>query len=60
MDNSRTVIARSLMESIEKYAERALNGDTTLDQGMSAIGYVVDAYNEFFLTGRGKVSRKGE
>lgn len=60
MANSKAVISRSLMISIKAFADRALSGEKTVDLGMVEIGAIVDAYNEFFCTGRGKVSRKGE
>ena len=60
MGNSKAVISRSLMVSIKASADRALSGETTVDLGMVEIGSIVDAYNDFFCTGRGKVSRKGE
>lgn len=60
MANSEVIISRSLMESIKASAERALNGEITVDLGMVEIGFKVDAYNKFFCTGRGKVSREGE
>ena len=60
MVTSKAVISRYLMVSIKASADRALSGETTVDLGMVEIGAIVDAYNEFFCTGRGKVSRKGE
>lgn len=48
------------MVNIKASADRALSGEETVDLGMVEIGAIVDAYNEFFCTGRGKVSRKGE
>lgn len=60
MVTSRAVISRYLMVNIKASADRALSGETTVDLGMAEIGAIVDAYNEFFYTGRGKVSRKGE
>lgn len=60
MGNPKAVISRSLMVSIKAFSDRALSGETTVDLGMVEIGAIVDAYNEFFCTGRGKVSRKGE
>lgn len=60
MVTSKAVISRYLMVSIKASADRALSGETTVDLGMAEIGAIVDAYNEFFCTGRGKVSRKGE
>ena len=60
MGDSKAVISRSLMASIKAFADRALSGETTVDLGMVEIGAIVNAYNEFFCTGRGKVSRKGE
>ena len=60
MVTSKAVISRYLMVSIKASADRALSGETTVDLGMAEIGAIVDAYNEFICTGRGKVSRKGE
>ena len=60
MVTSNAVISRYLMVNIKASADRALSGETTVDLGMAEIGVIVDAYNEFFCTGRGKVSRKGE
>lgn len=60
MGDSKAVISRSLIASIKAFADRALSGETTVDLGMVEIGAIVNAYNEFFCTGRGKVSRKGE
>ena len=60
MVTSKAVISRYLMVSIKASADRALSGETTVDLRMAEIGAIVDAYNEFFCTGRGKVSRKGE
>ena len=60
MGNSKAVISRYLTVSIKAFADRALSGEITVDLGMAEIGAIVDAYNEFFCTGRGKVSRKGE
>ena len=52
-DNSKIVIAQALMMRIKDYAERALNGkDVTLDMAMTEIRYTVDAYDEYFQTGR--------
>lgn len=60
MARSKVIISRSLMESEKVTAERALNGEITVDIGMQEIGDKVDAYNEFFYTGRGKVSKEGD
>ena len=52
-NNSDLVIAQSLMMRIKDYTERALNKkDVTLDVAMSEIRYTVDAYDEYFHTGR--------
>ena len=41
------------MMRIKDYAERALNKkDVTLDVAMTEIRYTVDAYDEYFQTGR--------
>ena len=52
-NNSNLVIAQALMMRIKDYTERALNKkDVTLDVAMSEIRYTVDAYDEYFHTGR--------
>ena len=52
-DNSKIVIAQALMMRIKDYAERALDKkDVTLDMAMTEIRYTVDAYDEYFQTGR--------
>ena len=52
-DNSKIVIAQALMMRIKDYAERALDRkDVTVDIAMSEIRYTVDAYDEYFQTGR--------
>ena len=52
-NNSDLVIAQSLMMRIKDYVERALNEkDVTLDIAMTEIRYTVDAYDEYFQTGR--------
>ena len=52
-NNSNLVIAQALMMRIKDYTERALNKkDVTLDVAMSEIRYTVDAYDEYFRTGR--------
>ena len=52
-DNAKIVIAQSLMMRIKDYAERALNKkDVTLDIAMVEIRDTVDAYDEYFQTGR--------
>ena len=52
-NNSDLVIAQSLMMRIKYYTERALNErDVTLDVAMAEIRYTVDAYDEYFQTGR--------
>ena len=52
-NNANIVIAQALMMRIKDYAERALNGkDVTLDMAMTEIRYTVDAYDEYFQTGR--------
>ena len=52
-DNSKIVIAQALMMRIKDYAERALDKkDVTLDMAMAEIRYTVDAYDEYFQTGR--------
>ena len=52
-NNANIVIAQALMMRIKDYAERALDRkDVTLDIAMSEIRYTVDAYDEYFHTGR--------
>ena len=52
-DNSKIVIAQALMMRIKDYAERSLDKkDVTLDMAMAEIRYTVDAYDEYFQTGR--------
>ena len=52
-DNAKIVIAQALMMRIKDYTERALNEkDVTLDMAMTEIRYTVDAYDEYFQTGR--------
>lgn len=52
-DNAKIVIAQALMMRIKDYAERALDKkDVTLDMAMAEIRYTVDAYDEYFHTGR--------
>ena len=52
-NNSNLVIAQALMMRIKDYVERALNEkDVTLDIAMTEIRYTVDAYDEYFHTGR--------
>ena len=52
-NNSNLVIAQALMMRIKDYAERALDKkDVTLDIAMVEIRDTVDAYDEYFHTGR--------
>lgn len=52
-DNVEVVIAQALMMRIKDFAERALDRkDVTVDIAMSEIRYTVDAYDEYFHTGR--------
>ena len=52
-DNAKIVIAQALMMRIKDYVERALDKkDVTLDIAMTEIRYTVDAYDEYFHTGR--------
>ena len=52
-NNANIVIAQALMMRIKDYTERALNEkDVTLDMAMTEIRYTVDAYDEYFQTGR--------
>lgn len=51
--NANIVIAQALMMRIKDYSERALDRkDVTLDIAMTEIRYTVDAYDEYFQTGR--------
>ena len=52
-NNANIVIAQALMMRIKDYAERSLDKkDVTLDMAMVEIRYTVDAYDEYFQTGR--------
>lgn len=52
-NNANIVIAQALMMRIKDFVERALDRkDTTLDIAMTEIRYTVDAYDEYFQTGR--------
>ena len=52
-DDAKIVIAQALMMRIKDYAERALDKkDVTLDIAMVEIRDTVDAYDEYFQTGR--------
>ena len=52
-DNAKIVIAQALMMRIKDYAERSLDKkDVTLDIAMVEIRDTVDAYDEYFQTGR--------
>nr|DAW06843.1 MAG TPA: hypothetical protein [Bacteriophage sp.] len=52
-NNANIVIAQALMMRIKDYTEKALDKrDVTLDIAMSEIRYTVDAYDEYFQTGR--------
>lgn len=52
-NNVEIVIARALMMRIKNYAKRALDKkDVTLDMAMVEIRDTVDAYDEYFQTGR--------
>lgn len=52
-NNKNIVIAQSLMMRIKDYTERALNEkDVTIDVAMAEIRHTVDAYDEYFQTGR--------
>ena len=52
-NNAKIVIAQALMMRIKGYAERALDKkDVTLDIAMTEIRHTVDAYDEYFQTGR--------
>lgn len=52
-NNADIVIAQALMMRIKDYAEKALDRkDVTLDIAMAEIRHTVDAYDEYFQTGR--------
>ena len=52
-NNANIVIAQALMMRIKDYVERALDKkDVTIDIAMTEIRYTVDAYDEYFQTGR--------
>lgn len=52
-NNAEIVIAQALMMRIKDYAERALDKkDVTFDMAMVEIRDTVDAYDEYFQTGR--------
>lgn len=52
-NNANIVIAQALMMRIKDYVERALDKkDVTIDIAMTEIRYTVDAYDEYFHTGR--------
>ena len=52
-NNANIVIAQALMMRIKDYVERALDKkDVTLDIAIAEIRYTVDAYDEYFHTGR--------
>ena len=52
-NNSNLIIAQALMMRIKDYVERALDKkDVTLDVAMAEIRDTVDAYDEYFQTGR--------
>lgn len=52
-NDANIVIAQALMMRIKNYAERALNRENvTLDVAMAEIRHTVDAYDEYFQTGR--------
>lgn len=48
------------MCKIKSVVDECINNKRSIDNGIAEIGYTVDAYNEYFHTGRGTVSRKGE
>ena len=52
-NNANIVISQALMMRIKDYAERALDRkNVTVDIAMSEIRCTVDAYDEYFNTGR--------
>lgn len=52
-NNANIVIAQALMMRIKDCVERAVDKkDVTIDIAMTEIRYTVDAYDEYFQTGR--------
>jgi hypothetical protein len=52
-NNTNIIISQALMMRIKNYAERALDRkDVTVDIAMAEIRCTVDAYDEYFHTGR--------
>lgn len=52
-NNANIVIAQALMMRIKDCVERAMDKkDVTIDIAMTEIRYTVDAYDEYFQTGR--------
>lgn len=52
-DQIQSADAQALMMRIKDCVERALNKkDVTIDIAMTEIRYTVDAYDEYFQTGR--------
>jgi hypothetical protein len=52
-NNANIVIAQALMMRIKDCVERAFDKkDVTIDIAMTEIRYTVDAYDEYFQTGR--------
>lgn len=52
-NNANIVIAQALMIKIKDCVERALDKkDVSIDIAMTEIRYTVDAYDEYFQTGR--------
>lgn len=59
-NNANLVISESLMFRIKSIADKCINREMNIDKGITEIGFTVDAYNEYFHTGRGKVSKERE
>lgn len=52
-NDTKIIIAQALMMRVKDYTERALNEkDVKLDLAMAEIRHTVDAYDEYFQTGR--------
>lgn len=59
-NNAELVISESLMLRIKNIADKCLNSEMRIDAGITEIAFTVDAYNEHFHTGRGKVSKESD
>lgn len=58
-NNTQIVISEALMLKIKTVADKCINREITIDKGITEIEFTVDAYNEHFHTGRGKVIKAG-